>query len=460
MIKLGINRLKLDKRTTRNWLIGSLVLAISPVAGAQTVTDTTVKRCAIVDYERVLQQRDPNRLQQIQELNRRVEQRLTDQKSLRAAAADTTVYRIPVVIHVVHNTASGATGGTSNVNISDAQILSQIQVLNEDYRRKAGTLGYNTSSIGADARIEFFLATADPNGNPTNGITRHYYPSKTTFDILNDDTLLSQIVYWPSDRYLNIWVTRFQDSYLGYTQFPTAADTLKGLWPTSNELVDGSLIDYRVFGKQTGAVNRPLYMLGRTVTHEIGHWLGLIHPWGDGSGCAEDYVADTPLTADRSISPTNCNQTYSTCVAGKQTRDLVENYMMYSPDACMNMFTAGQVGRMRAVLALSPRRARLVKLSSITTPLGESEQLAIKVYPNPFQSDLQTDIPLMDVLLKGTQSFQVDLFDNTGRQVRSTSYTNSPSTRLMLPVSGLAKGMYIVRVKTDNETVSKRFVMQ
>ncbi|WP_020598220.1 M43 family zinc metalloprotease [Spirosoma panaciterrae] len=460
MIKQGTNRLTLSKRTVWAWLIGSLVLLISPLAGAQTPSDSTIKRCAVVNQERLLQQRDPGRLQLIQELNRRIEQRQNEQKSLRTTAADTTVYRIPIVVHVVHNTASGAIGGTNNVNISDAQILSQIQVLNEDYRRKAGTNGYNTSSIGADARIEFFLATLDPNGNPTNGITRHYYPAKATFDIETDDVLLSQIAYWPSDQYLNIWVADYQGDYIGYGQFPTAADTLKGLQANLNVNTDGVRIDYQTFGRQIGTVNRMYYMLGRTVSHEIGHWLGLIHPWGDGNGCNEDYVADTPLTEDRSASPTSCKQTYSTCVAGKQTRDLVENYMMYSPDACMNMFTAGQVGRMRAVLALSPRRAKVVKLASITTPLSESEQLTVKVYPNPYQSDLPTDIPLMDVLLKGAQSFQVDVFDGTGRQVRTASYTNSSSTRLTLPVTGLAKGMYIVRVKTDSETVSKRFVVQ
>ncbi|GAB3956234.1 hypothetical protein GCM10028805_45450 [Spirosoma harenae] len=406
-----------------------------------------------MDYEQILQRRDPDRLRQINELNRRVEQRLELAKSLRTVAADTTVYRIPIVVHVVHSTASGTIGGANNVNISDAQIASQIQVLNEDYRRKPNTNGYNTNPLGADARIEFFLATTDPDGNPSTGITRHYYAPKSSFDILSDDVLLSQIAYWPSDKYLNIWVTSFQDNYLGYTQFPTAADTLQGLPGSANEFVDGSLIDYRVFGKQTGTVTRSLYLLGRTVTHEIGHWLGLIHPWGDGSGCNEDYVADTPLTEDRSVAPSVCRQTYSTCVAGKQTRDLIENYLMYSPDVCMNMFTAGQVARMRAVLQLSPRRARLVK--SVTSPLTETDRLTLTVYPNPAVTD-----PLIDVQLKGFQSFKLDLLDLTGRQLRTTAYTDAPSTRLSLPITGLAKGVYIVRVKTDTETVSKRLLVQ
>ncbi|MVM30041.1 T9SS type A sorting domain-containing protein [Spirosoma sp. HMF4905] len=452
MIKRGNNSLMSNKRTSWHWLAGSLVCLLTSVAGAQTLQEPIFNRCATVDHERILQQRDPDRLRQLTELNKQVEQVLENQKSLRQAA-DNTIYRIPVVVHVVHNTASGVIGGANNGNISDAQIISQIQVLNEDYRRKAGTNGYNTSPIGADAGIEFFLATADPNGQTTTGITRHYYAQKASFDILNDDVLLSQIAYWPSDRYLNIWVTTLKNDYLGYTQFPTAADTLKGLPPTANELTDGSIIDHRTFGRQTGTVSRSLYLLGRTVTHEIGHWLGLIHPWGDGGGCNEDYVADTPLMADGSIAQQSCKQTYSNCDGKGQVRDLMEDYMNYWPDACMNMFTAGQVARMRAVLTLSPRRVRLLK--SVTTPLPETETLTVTVYPNPATAD-----PTVDVQLKGFQSFSVDLYDTAGRQLRTTSYTDSPSTRVTLSVNGLASGMYIVRVKTESEIASKRLLVQ
>ena len=212
------------------------------------------------------------------------------------------------------------------------------------------------------------------------------------------------------------------------------------------------LLIIRVFGRQTGTVNRSLYLLGRTVTHEIGHWLGLIHPWGDGGGCADDYVADTPLMSDGSNAPQSCRQTFSNCNGKGQVRDLMENYMNYWPDACMNMFTVGQVARMRAVMLLSPRRAKLLKA---VAALPESENLTITVYPNPTSSD-----PSVDVQLKGAQSFSVDLLDVSGRQLRTITYANAPSTHVLLPVSGLATGMYIVRVKTNSETASKRLLVQ
>lgn len=460
MTKQVSNSLNLNKRISWRWLAGSLICLLTTVADAQTADTPTIQRCGVVQYEKILQQRNPDRLRQLNELNRLVEQKLAGEKSARSITADTIIYRIPIVVHVIHNTATQAIGGTNNVNISDEQIVSQIQVLNEDYRRQAGTSGYNTSAIGADARIEFYLANRDPSGNATTGITRNYYANKATFDIENDALLLSSIAYWPSDQYLNIWVTNVLDdpsnkinNYVGYTQFPTAVDTLKGLSASVDEKIDGSIIDYRFFGRNTGTVVYSLYKLGRTVSHEVGHWLGLIHPWGDYGGCNDDYVADTPLTADfAGVSVTSCKQTYSTCIAGKQTRDLVENYMMYSPDACMNMFTAGQVARMRAVLQLSPRRAKVV---NGYTPPSETDNLTVTVSPNPTNID-----PSVKVQLKGSQSFNVELFDALGRQLRALSYTNTASTQITLPVGGLAPGLYVVRVKTGTETVSKRLVVQ
>jgi len=452
-------------RTGWLWLAGSFVYLLPTLATAQTPTVATdptdlpaLNRCGTVEHERVLQQRNPNRLRQLNELNRQVEFAIQSSASpsVRAgrAAANDKIYRIPVVVHVVHSNATGDIGGPTNGNITDEQILSQIQVLNEDYRRQPGTNGFNTSPVGADARIEFFLATKDPKGNPTNGITRNYYAQKTEFgvdDNSGDDILLSQIAYWPSDRYLNIWVTKVK-TFLGYTQFPTTADTLSALPIDSNEFTDGSIIDYRYFGRQIGTVRDQTYSLGRTATHEIGHWLGLIHTWGDGDGCAPDYVADTPPTKAPNQTR-QCRQTFSNCDGKGQTRDQTENYLDYSPDICMNLFTQGQVARMRTVLALSPRRARLIRASE--SALTESEMLTVLVYPNPATTE-----SAVEVRLKGFQTFTVDLFDIAGRQLGSRTYTDSPSSIVSVPVTGLSRGMYVVRVRTDSEMVSRRLLVQ
>ena len=437
------------RRTGWHWLAGSFLSLLTVVAGAQNTPDNVLQRCGTVERERVLQHRNPNRQRQLNELNRRLEQAQTSGMLLRQAADD-AIYRIPVVVHVVHSTASNEIGGIANGNISDEQIASQIQVLNEDYRRQPGTNGFNTNPVGVDARIQFFLADKDPTGKPTTGITRHYYAQKKSFNVFDDDVLLSQIAYWPSDRYLNIWVTTV-DSYLGFTQFPTMADTLSGLPGTSNEFTDGSIIDHRYFGRQIGTVVRnSTYCCGRTVTHEIGHWLGLIHTWGD-AVCGNDYVADTPPTegANQTV---NCKELFSTCL-GPRTRNMIENFMDYSPDLCMNVFTVGQVGRMRTVLRLSPRRFRVIQSS--LSPLPETETLIINVYPNPADADIT-----IDVQLKGFQSFVVEVTDMAGRLVKTSSYADSPSTRVFVSTDQLATGLYIVRVKTGSESVNERLLVR
>lgn len=452
MKKQGSNRLKRNGRTGWRWLAGSFACLVSTVAWAQTPADTAVIRCGSGIYEKLRQQQNPDRIRKVNEFNRRIDQYLETQKNFRLQA-DETIYRIPIVVHVVHSTAANTIGGTNNVNISVEQINSQIQVLNEDYRRKQGTNGYNVNPIGADARIEFYLATTDPNGQPSTGITRTYYAAKSSFNPYSDaDRLeLSRVAYWPSDRYLNIWVTRL-DAVLGFTEFPAAADTLQGLQALGSEYIDGSIVDYRYFGKQTGTVQSSSYNLGRTTTHEIGHWLGLLHPNGDNT-CGNDYVADTPPTETLNQS-SQCRELYSTCVGGVRTRNLTEDYMDYSPDACMNLFTQGQVARMRAVLQLSPRRVRLILNASLGV-LPETETLTVNVSPNPATID-----PVVDVQLKGSQDFTVDLFDAGGRRLRSYPYYSTPSTRVSLGVSDLSTGLYVIRVKTANEQVSKRLLVQ
>ncbi len=462
MKKQGSSSRTKTVRTGWRWLAGSFLWALAHAAVGQVPGQAAPglavpgpdgrmpARCGIVAYEQVLQRRNPLRQQQIAELNRLIERAQANGMMLRRAAD--VVYRIPIVVHVVHNNASNSIGGANNVNISDEQIISQIQVLNEDYRRQPGTNGYNDNPLGADAGIEFFLAETDPQGQSTTGITRHYYPNKTTFSTdpnSGDDLLLSQIAYWPSDRYLNIWVTRLSDNFLGYTQFPTAAGTLTGLPSDTDERVDGSIIDYQFFGRQIGTARGTTYGHGRTATHEIGHWLGLIHLNGD-TPCGDDYVADTPRTDDLNQT-VYCRETFSTC-SGARTRNQIENYMMYSPDLCMNLFTQGQVDRMRAVLALSPRRVRLIQS---VEPLPSTDVLTINVYPNPAEAD-----PTVEVRLKGSQAFALAVFDISGRLLRETSYANSPSTRVTLPIRGLATGMYIVRVKTDSEVTSRRLLVR
>lgn len=201
-----------------------------------------------------------------------LENQINMQKNFRVAA---DIIRIPVVVHVIHNQINGLIAGS---NISDEQIYSQIKVLNEDYRKKEGTLGFNTNPVGADVEIEFFLASIDPSGNPSSGITRHY-SSRNSYNVVNDNDrmALSNLGYWDSNKYLNIWVAAFSSGYIGYGEFPFA-ESIEGLDIDSDERVDGVFIDYTVFGKKSVQTNLVFIVLEEQLRMKlvIG-WVSTIH---------------------------------------------------------------------------------------------------------------------------------------------------------------------------------------
>ena len=262
-------------------------------------------------------------------------------------AAPPKIVTIPVVVHVVHRTAAE--------NISTAQIESQINSLNKDYGARNPDKS-RTPNVWAgfvtDTRIQFALATTDPNGKATQGITRTN-TTKTSFG--SDDSVKSVASGgadpWPSDKYLNIWVCTLGDGLLGYAQFPGG--------PPST---DGVVILNRAFGT-TGTAADP-FNLGRTVTHEIGHWLNLRHIWGDTEDCTgNDFVDDTP----QAQSPNFGKPTFPhvSCTNGPNG-DMFMNYMDYVDDAAMVMFSPGQVVRMQATLA-GPRATLVISAQHLTS---------------------------------------------------------------------------------------------
>ncbi len=275
-------------------------------------------------------------------------------------SASEVIYTIPVVVHVVHNNPSGNIGGLQNSNITDEQIYSQIEVLNNDFRRLNGDANNTLPEfigIAADVGIEFCLASFDPEGNPTSGITRTYSPVEGF--TMGDRAQLSSIIYWPSDQYLNIWVTTLTGNFIGWAQFPSDAG-LDGLGANQGDATtDGVTMWHRYFGNQIGtASGSDPYTHGRSLTHEVGHWLGLYHLWGTGSGngCNNtDHIDDTPPQEAPSSS---CNETSILHSCG--SLNMYQNYMDYSFDQCMNLFTQGQKERMRAALFVSPRRRALL----------------------------------------------------------------------------------------------------
>lgn len=269
---------------------------------------------------------------------------------------------IPVVVHIIHNRSNGAIGGLNNPNITDAQILSQIDVLNKDYQRKnADTINTPAiyKSIAANTKIKFCLANTDPNGKATTGINRVY--NSKAYYLFSDENYLKSLSYWPSNQYLNIWVCDLRgnsptQALLGYAQAP--GGPILGLAPTDGAAeTDGVVIYYKVFGN-TGDLLFP-FNLGRTTSHEVGHWLGLSHIWGNfnsGDCSLTDYCNDTPTCSDEYNSKfTGGCSSFIQCTK----RRMIENYMDYSDDGCLNLFTLDQKVRMWEVLTKSASRSQL-----------------------------------------------------------------------------------------------------
>jgi len=268
--------------------------------------------------------------------------------------------RIPVAVHVIHNGEPIGIGA----NISYEQIVSQIEVLNEDFRKKVGTNGFNKHPDEVDTEIEFYLATTDPEGNTlaepgvdrVNG-GRAVWPKGPVRNTI--DEFIKPVTIWNPNEYSNIWTVNFggfvSRDLLGYAQFPSNSN-LRGLEADGGSAeTDGIVIGYKYFGSSEKGNFPDLvapYDLGRTTTHEVGHWLGLRHIWGDGDCLADDYCDDTPCAA----SPN------STCTVNLScnSKDMIENYMDYTVDNCMNIFTRDQRRRMQTVLRNSPRRKELI----------------------------------------------------------------------------------------------------
>lgn len=339
------------------------------------------------------------------------------------------VVTIPVVVHVIYNNKAAT-------NISDEQIYSQIQALNEDYRRKAGSNGYNTDPVGADVEINFCLANTDPSGNYSTGINRVY--NSTSFWSIDQDQTIKGLSYWPSDQYLNVWVVSLSSRWLAYSQFPEVA-SLEGLMGPYSSETDGIVVHYEAFGT-VGTAKSP-YHLGRTLTHELGHWLGLKHIWGD-TNCGDDYVDDTPQDAANNSTRT-CSDSSDCNKDGKFTKDMANNYLDYSYDKCMNIFTLGQKERMRIVLAENPRRNALLAsqgCNRLTQNISEAISSGFQIFPNPADDQLNLKFNV-------STTGKVVLLNSLNEEISASDFSQTDFTSISL--LNLASGFYFIVIETE-----------
>ncbi|HCY88642.1 MAG TPA: zinc metalloprotease [Chitinophagaceae bacterium] len=347
---------------------------------------------------------------------------------------------IPVVVHVLfHNEAQ---------MLSDAQVRSQIDALNRDFRRMnddAASTPEVFRSRAADTRIMFCLAQVDPAGRPTKGIVRRYTDREY---FLGDDGMKFSASggndAWDTRKYLNIWVCSMLGRSLGYASFPGG--------PADK---DGVVINYDVFGT-IGNLREP-FTMGRTATHEVAHWLGLKHIWGDET-CGSDDVGDTPRQLSYNYycpsfpHTTQCSQ--------ESSGDMFMNYMDFTNDACMNMFTHGQKKKMRGLFAPGAWRNSFLRSyvcdSSLASgaPIPDDTLVAakpagnVKAYPNPV-TDFCVLEPDGDYKLEGQI---LRLYNATGILIRQVVLTSGKYT---LPMRGLTPGTYFIKL---GEHANKRVI--
>lgn len=390
-------------------------------------------RCGTLEYgSKLLQQR------RVRETPEQFEQWLRARRVSRDGTANrpkAAPYQIPVVVHIIHNGEAVGNG----TNISVAQIQSQITALNRDYQRENADKGSTPPDflpVAGDLDIEFVLAKQDPEGLATTGIVR-VNGHKTQWSI-NDNYQLKSLSYWPSEDYLNLWVCNITD-YLGYAQFPES--TLPGIEnPSDNAKTDGVVIAYNAFGSKdvgTFPVLLPHYDKGRTATHEIGHFLGLRHIWGDDNGACGppgDYVDDTPDQTDK----TNGCPTQPLTIDCPGIAKMFQNYMDYTNDECMNLFTKKQIDRMVTVLENSPRRLTLRVSHGLNTPVSVANDAGIKGIIAPEATSCGTAVtPVIEVRNYGSNAVtevtvQLDV-NGTLRQIKAfiVNLPNATTTALL-----------------------------
>ncbi|WP_435260987.1 GEVED domain-containing protein [Tenacibaculum sp. nBUS_03] len=308
------------------------------------------RNCHTMENLEYRQSQDPLLKERMQKIEAFTQKRVKEMKNSKRKIVG-NIIQIPVVVHVIYS--------NSQENISEAQIQSQIEVMNEDFRR---TNSDQTSkwSQAADTQIEFYMAQIDPNGNPTDGITRKS-STRTSWGTSDAMKKSSQggVDPWDTSEYLNMWVCNIGGGILGYAQFPGGSAS-----------TDGVVMGPQYFGssdKGSGFYLAAPFDKGRTTTHEVGHFLNLRHIWGDGGCGVDDFVSDTPESDGANY---GCSTGHTSC----GSEDMVENYMDYSDDSCMNLYTQGQKTRMRAVLEQGGSRRSLAL--SDKTGGGNSCELA------------------------------------------------------------------------------------
>lgn len=349
---------------------------------------------------------------------------------------------VPVVVHVIHDS------GTEN--ISDKVILSQIDVLNEDF----GNYGpLDNDGRAVDTRIRFCLAKIDPDGNPTSGIIR--IQSAYTDMQSNNEMLMKNLSRWDQRRYFNIWIVRSIDGasgIQGYSYLPseTGGPGFSG---------DGLVLVAKFVGR-FNPLSPASYNRGRTAVHESGHYLDMLHTWGHDDpgrgGCNDDDgIDDTPVCSLAYYSappvcphPLQCGNTR-----------MIENYLDYSYDLCMKIFTEGQKMKMRSSLLIY--RSTLTGYNNLSScgcsNLYDSlnATAAILFYPNP-TSDFQMNFRVYN---RTASDMKFSMYDLMGRKLKDFNLKGISVGIYNISFEGVRPGAYILHGQFLNQAFRQKIII-
>lgn len=400
---------------------------------------TAQQRCSSFAYQQTQLLKDPSLQNNINAIEAFTQNSIKNSHNTLARLDGGFVIRIPVVVHILYHDPSQ--------DISDSRVMEQINALNRDYRRlNADTVKTPSCfrAVAADCNIEFQLATSDPLQRSTTGIIRKYTPM-TSWD--EDDKMKFSASYgddaWDSKSYLNIWVCNI-NSVLGYSSFVGG--------PAN---VDGVVISTGAFGQSNTIAS---YDKGRTAVHEIGHWLNLKHLWGD-TDCGDDSVADTPKQSTYTV---GCPSGIRVSCNNGPNGNMYMDYMDFTYDDCMNMFTLGQKDRMRALFEPGGPRNSILVSKGLNPPLiyqapvpdNPPKWLYPQVYPNPANNELNFDLSY-DVRWIGKTVNLINLQGQTVMQIEVTSKIQK------IDISRLASGMYFLSAKKeDGASIRLKFIKQ
>ena len=417
----------------RIFYVLSLLLLISFSGAAQD-------RCGSAEYLKKAMLSDPSLRENIRRVEGFTAARLREQPVFEYSANQPEAARpiiIPVVVHVVYR--------TNQENISDDQIRSQIDALNADFSRTNPDFSRVPSvfaALAADAGIRFALAKSDPDGRATTGIIR----KKSDRQFWTDDDKVKMeseggSAAWDTHHYLNFWICNTPDGLLGYGTFPGGAVEK-----------DGVVIRYNVFGTR-GVLQVP-FDKGRTATHEVGHWLNLIHIWGD-TDCGDDGVQDTPRQKTHNKGNPVFPHVNASCDSGVNG-DMFMNFMDFSDDASLNMFTMGQRDRMQAQFAVGGARNGFLTTTGLAEPWNTtaaapaslSAESALRIYPNPAVGSTAT------ISVNAEMAGQrYGIFAADGHLVMSGSLS---SNKQDLDLGHMQAGVYFVKV--GNGRLAGKFI--